>query len=60
MNANGLPRRMAKSAGVRIKPNYTSAVGELRVTNRTGGSIIVRKTAKGLAVVNCCLEEQSG
>ena len=51
---------MAKSAGVRIKPNYTSAVGELRVTNRTGGSIIVRKTAKGLAVVNCCLEEQSG
>lgn len=43
---------------VRIRAKETVTVGDLAVTNRTGNSITVKKTSKGVVVTNCCLEEQ--
>ena len=55
-----VPRCMAKAAPpeVRVKAKETVTLGDLQVTNRTGNSITVKKTAKGFVVTNCCLEEQ--
>ncbi len=49
---------MTTAAGVRVRAKETMEVGGLKVTNRTGNSILVRKTAKGIEVTDCCLEEQ--
>jgi hypothetical protein len=50
---------MAKvSPEVRLKTKETVRIGDVKVTNRTGNSITVRKTATGFVVTNCCLEEQ--
>ncbi len=43
---------------VRVRSKETVTLGGLQVTNRTGNSITVTKTAKGFVVTNCCLEEQ--
>lgn len=47
-----------KAAEVRVGTKETIRLGNLEVTNRTANSITVRKTAKGVVVTNCCLEEQ--
>lgn len=47
-----------KAADVRVKVKETIRLGEIEVTNRTTNSITVRRTAKGVIVTNCCLEEQ--
>jgi hypothetical protein len=51
---------MAKSRGaeIRVRANETVKLGSLDVTNRTANSIMVKKTANGLVVTDCCLEEQ--
>ena len=51
---------MAKSrtAEVRVRAKETVKLGDLEVTNRTANSIKVKKTASGLVVTDCCLEEQ--
>jgi len=51
---------MAKgqAAELRIRAKETVTLGGLSVTNRTANSIMVKKTAKGLVVTDCCLEEQ--
>lgn len=48
----------ATAAEVRVRPKQTIDVEGLKVTNHTANSITVRKTAEGLVVTNCCLEEQ--
>lgn len=60
MDGSGVSVLMAKggSKDVRVGAQKTVTVGGLQVTNRTGNSITVAKTAKGLVVTNCCLEEQ--
>ena len=47
-----------RAAEVRVRAKETVKLGSLDVTNRTANSIIVKKTAGGLVVTNCCLEEQ--
>ena len=47
-----------KATDVRVKVKETIRLGDLEVTNRTANSITVRKTARGLVVTDCCLEEQ--
>ncbi len=47
-----------KTTDVRVQPKETIEIEGLTVTNRTGNSILVKKTALGLEVTNCCLEEQ--
>lgn len=51
---------MAKgqAAELRVRAKETVTLGGLSVTNRTANSIMVKKTAKGLVVTDCCLEEQ--
>jgi len=51
---------MVKGASkeVRVPAKETVDLGGLQVTNRTANSILVKKTAKGLVVADCCLEEQ--
>lgn len=49
---------MAKPAGTRVRSKETKELGDVRVTNRTGNSILIRKTRGGVEVVACCLEEQ--
>jgi hypothetical protein len=46
------------SREVRVRPKETVLVDGTNVTNRTGNSILVRSTARGLVVADCCLEEQ--
>jgi hypothetical protein len=48
----------ASSREVRVPAKGTIDLGNLQVTNRTANSILVKKTAKGLVVADCCLEEQ--
>lgn len=48
---------MAKAAEVRVRSKESAEIGKVRVTNRTGNSILVRKTGRGFAVTACCLEE---
>lgn len=47
-----------KATEIRVQAKETVRLGDLEVTNRTANSITVRKTAKGVVVTNCCLEEQ--
>src|SRR5881296_1462308 len=47
-----------RAAEVRVRAKETVKLGGLDVTNRTANSITVKKTAVGLVVTNCCLEEQ--
>jgi len=47
-----------RAAEVRVRAKETAKLGGLDVTNRTANSIMVKKTARGLVVTNCCLEEQ--
>jgi len=47
-----------RPSGLRIRPLETVELRGTKVTNRTANSILVRKTAKGLEVTDCCLEEQ--
>ena len=47
-----------RAAEVRVRAKETVKLGGLDVTNRTANSIMVNKTAVGLVVTNCCLEEQ--
>ncbi len=49
---------MAKAAGLRVPPKKSAQLGDLQVTNKTMGTILVRRTSRGLEVTNCCLEEQ--
>jgi hypothetical protein len=42
----------------RVRAKETVELGGIQVTNRTANSILVKKTAKGLVVADCCLEEQ--
>jgi len=51
---------MAKgdARGTRVRAKQTIHLGGLEVTNQTANSILVKKTAKGLVVTDCCLEEQ--
>jgi len=51
-----MPRK--RSREVRVRPKETVVVGGTKVTNRTANSILVRPTARGLVVADCCLEEQ--
>ena len=46
------------AGGTRVGAKETVRLGDLQVTNQTANSILVRKTAKGLVVTDCCLEEQ--
>ncbi len=48
---------MAKTAGTRVKTDETAEFGGIKVTNRTGNSILVRKRPGGVEVTQCCLEE---
>lgn len=48
---------MPKTSEIRVRSKETLSVGDVRVTNRTGNSILVRKTRGGVEVVQCCLEE---
>jgi len=48
----------SRAAGVRVRAKETVKLDGLDVTNRTANSIMVKKTASGLVVTNCCLEEQ--
>ncbi len=48
---------MARPAGTRVRTDETVEIGEVKVTNRTGNSILVRKKAGGIEVTQCCLEE---
>jgi len=45
-----------RAADVRVRPKEKVVLGD--VTNGTANSIRVKKTAKGLVVTDCCLEEQ--
>ena len=47
-----------RPSGHRVRPLETVELRGTKVTNRTANSILVRKTAKGLEVTDCCLEEQ--
>lgn len=49
---------MAKTAGIRVGAKKTVELDGVRVTNKTANSILVRRTAKGIEVADCCLEEQ--
>lgn len=55
-----MARGMAKGKApdVRVKVKEKVNLGGIEVTNRTANSITVRKTAKGVVVTDCCLEEQ--
>jgi len=48
---------MAKTAEVRVRSKGSALIGDVRVTNKTGNSILVRKTGHGIELVACCLEE---
>lgn len=50
--------RTTTATGVRVRAKETVEIGGLTVTNRTGNSILVRETARGLEVTDCCLDEQ--
>ncbi len=50
---------MAKAAAIRVRTNETADVGGVRVTNRTGNSILVRTRSGGIEVTQCCLEEMA-
>jgi hypothetical protein len=60
LNDDRIHVAMAKggAAEVRVRAKETFELGGLDVTNRTANSIMVKKTAVGLVVTNCCLEEQ--
>jgi len=60
LNDDPMHAAMAKgrAAEVRVRAKETVKLGGLNVTNRTANSIMVKKTADGLVVTNCCLEEQ--
>ncbi len=47
-----------RRAEVRVRPKEKVILGGVEVTNGTANSILVKKTAKGLVVADCCLEEQ--
>jgi len=47
-----------RTADVRVRPKEKVVLGDVEVTNGTANSIRVKKTAKGLVVTDCCLEEQ--
>ncbi len=49
---------MAREEGVRVGARKTIEIEGVRVTNKTATSIRVRRTAKGIEVTDCCLEEQ--
>ena len=49
---------MAKDKGIRLGARKTIDFDGVRVTNKTANSILVRRTAKGIEVTDCCLEEQ--
>ena len=55
-----VPQSMAtgRASEVRVPAKKTVTIAGIDVTNRTANAITVRKTSKGLAVTNCCLEEQ--
>ena len=42
----------------RVRAKETISLGDVKVTNETANSILVRRTSKGLVVTDCCLEEQ--
>ena len=43
----------------RVTSNTTVEIGNLKVTNKTANSILVRvQSANSIEVVDCCLEEQ--
>ena len=44
--------------GTRVPARKTVRLGDLLVKNETANSILVQRTAKGLVVTDCCLEEQ--
>lgn len=48
----------SKNADVRVRVRATVTLGHIEITNHTSNSITVRKTAKGVVVTDCCLEEQ--
>jgi len=60
LNDDGFDVTMTKGRGseARVRAKETVKLGTLDVTNRTSNSIMVKKTAKGLVVTDCCLEEQ--
>jgi len=60
LNDDRMHVTMAKGRAVevRVRAKETVKLGGLDVTNRTANSIMVKKTADGLVVTNCCLEEQ--
>ena len=60
LNDDRMHVTMAKgrAAEVRVRAKETVKLDGLDVTNRTANSIMVKKTAVGLVVTNCCLEEQ--
>jgi hypothetical protein len=47
-----------RSLEVRVRPKEKVTLGGVEVTNGTANSILVKKTAQGLVVADCCLEEQ--
>jgi hypothetical protein len=49
---------MGKASGIRVRPKETIHLKGIEVTNRTGNSILVRTTRSGVAITDCCLEEQ--
>jgi hypothetical protein len=51
---------MAKGGarGIRVRAKGTIRLEGLEITNETANSIRVKKTAKGVVVTDCCLEEQ--
>ena len=49
---------MANISGIRVRAKKTIELDGVRVTNKTTNSILVRRTAKGIEVTDCCLEEQ--
>ena len=55
---NHVAMAKGRAAEVRVRAKETAKLGGLDVTNRTANSIMVKKTARGLVVTNCCLEEQ--
>jgi hypothetical protein len=54
----GLPMAKGAVGGVRVRAKETVRLGGFEVTNQTANSILVKKTAKGVVVTDCCLEEQ--
>jgi hypothetical protein len=55
---SSLPMAKKAAGGTRVRAKATVRLGEFEVTNQTANSILVKKTAKGVVVTDCCLEEQ--